>query len=50
MQPVDHDEVQRGFTHVTPVLCEMIDCRKDWTLWALCDRGPVALLGTRRIP
>ncbi|WP_171175084.1 3-hydroxybenzoate 6-monooxygenase [Ruegeria sp. HKCCD8929] len=40
-QPVGHDEVRRGFEHVSPVARQVIDKGKDWKLWVLCDRDPV---------
>lgn len=40
-QPVDRDEVLRGFEHVSPVARQIIDRGKDWKQWVLCDRDPV---------
>ncbi len=40
-QPVDYDEVARGFDHVAPRAQEIIRKGKDWKLWVLCDRDPV---------
>lgn len=40
--PVTHDEVRKGFEHVTPVARQVIERGKDWKLWVLCDRDPVA--------
>ncbi|MRX48994.1 3-hydroxybenzoate 6-monooxygenase [Paracoccus sp. S-4012] len=39
--PVSHDEVRRGFEHVSPVARQIIDRGRDWKLWVLCDREPV---------
>ncbi len=41
-KPVGHDEVRRGFEHVNPVARQIIEKGKDWKLWVLCDRDPVA--------
>jgi len=41
-KPVSHDEVRRGFEHVSPVARQIIEKGKDWKLWVLCDRDPVA--------
>lgn len=38
---VSHDEVRKGFEHVSPVAKQIIDKGKDWKLWVLCDRDPV---------
>ncbi len=40
-QPVDHDEVRRGFDHVHPRARQIIDMGRDWKKWVLCDRDPV---------
>ena len=40
-KPVTHDEVRKGFEHVSPVARQIIDKGKDWKLWVLCDREPV---------
>ncbi|MHA6262913.1 3-hydroxybenzoate 6-monooxygenase [Arenibacterium sp. CAU 1754] len=40
-KPVSHDEVRKGFEHVSPVAKQIIDKGKDWKLWVLCDRDPV---------
>ncbi len=40
-QPVEYDEVARGFDHVAPRAQEIIRKGKDWKLWVLCDRDPV---------
>ncbi len=40
-KPVGHDEVRKGFDHVSPVARQIIDKGKDWKLWVLCDRDPV---------
>ena len=39
---VSHDEVRRGFQHVSPVAKQIIDRGRDWKLWVLCDRDPVS--------
>jgi salicylate hydroxylase len=57
-KPVSHDEVRRGFEHVSPVARQIIDKGSDWKLWVLCDRDPavnwvdgrVALLGDAAHP
>lgn len=56
--PVSHDEVRRGFEHVSPVARQVIDKGQDWKLWVPCDREPamnwvdgrVALLGDAAHP
>ena len=40
-KPVGHDEVRRGFEHVSPVARQVIEKGRDWKLWVLCDRDPV---------
>jgi 2-polyprenyl-6-methoxyphenol hydroxylase-like FAD-dependent oxidoreductase len=40
-KPVSHDEVRKGFEHVSPVARQIIEKGKDWKLWVLCDRDPV---------
>lgn len=40
-QPVERDEVRKGFDHVSPVARQIIDRGTDWKLWVLCDRDPV---------
>lgn len=40
--PVGHDEVRKGFEHVSPVARQIIDRGQDWKRWVLCDRDPVA--------
>ena len=40
-KPVSHDEVRRGFEHVSPVARQVIEKGRDWKLWVLCDRDPV---------
>jgi 3-hydroxybenzoate 6-monooxygenase len=40
-QPVSHDEVRRGFTHIHEKAQKIIEIGKDWKLWVLCDRDPV---------
>jgi salicylate hydroxylase len=57
-QPVSHEEVRKGFDHVSPVARQIIERGKDWKLWVLCDRDPimnwvdgrVALLGDAAHP
>ncbi len=57
-QPVEHDEVRRGFEHVSDTARQLIDRGRDWKLWVLCDRDPimdwtegrVALLGDAAHP
>ena len=41
-KPVTHDEVRVGFEHVSPVARQIIERGKDWKLWVLCDREPIA--------
>jgi salicylate hydroxylase len=41
-KPVSHHEVRKGFEHINPVARQIIDRGKDWKLWVLCDRDPVA--------
>jgi 2-polyprenyl-6-methoxyphenol hydroxylase-like FAD-dependent oxidoreductase len=56
--PVSHDEVRRGFEHVSERARQLIDRGRDWKLWVLCDRDPimawtegrVALLGDAAHP
>lgn len=40
-QPVDREEVRRGFEHVHPRARQIIEHGQDWKLWVLCDREPV---------
>jgi 3-hydroxybenzoate 6-monooxygenase len=40
--PVTREEVANGFAHVSPVARQVIERGKDWKLWVLCDRDPVA--------
>ncbi len=40
-QPVEEEEVLRGFRHVHPRAQEIIRHGADWKLWVLCDREPV---------
>ncbi|QBF33874.1 3-hydroxybenzoate 6-monooxygenase [Thalassococcus sp. S3] len=40
-KPVSHDEVRKGFEHVSPKARQIIDRGRDWKLWVLCDRDPV---------
>lgn len=40
--PVSHDEIRKGFEHVSPVARQIIDRGQDWKRWVLCDRDPVA--------
>ncbi len=40
-KPVTHDEVRKGFEHVSPLARSVIDKGQDWKLWVLCDRDPV---------
>ncbi len=40
-QPVAHEEVRKGFTHIHPRAQEIIEIGRDWKLWVLCDRNPV---------
>lgn len=40
-KPVSHDEVRRGFEHISAVPKQIIERGKDWKLWVLCDRDPV---------
>jgi 3-hydroxybenzoate 6-monooxygenase len=39
---VRDEEVLQGFRHVHPRAQEIIRHGKDWKLWVLCDRNPVA--------
>lgn len=39
--PVSHDEVRKGFEHVSPVARQIIDRGQSWKRWVLCDRDPV---------
>jgi salicylate hydroxylase len=48
-KPVGHDEVRKGFEHVAPVARQIIDKGRDWKLWVLCDREPVARWTDRRV-
>lgn len=41
-KPVSHEEVRNGFEHVNPVARQIIEKGKDWKLWVLCDRDPIA--------
>ncbi|WBU64194.1 3-hydroxybenzoate 6-monooxygenase [Paracoccus aerodenitrificans] len=38
---VDHEEVRKGFEHVTPVAQQIIERGQDWKRWVLCDRDPI---------
>ena len=57
-QPVEEEEVMRGFQHVHPKAQSIIRHGRDWKLWVLCDRDPtenwvdgrVALLGDAAHP
>lgn len=40
-QPVEADEVMRGFQHVAPRARRIIEHGRDWKLWVLCDRDPI---------
>ncbi|MDF1737489.1 MAG: 3-hydroxybenzoate 6-monooxygenase, partial [Minwuia sp.] len=40
-QPVEREEVEKGFEHVSPVARQIIERGRDWKLWVLCDRDPV---------
>ena len=39
---VSNDEVMRGFAHLHEKARKVIEIGKDWKLWVLCDRDPVA--------
>ena len=41
-KPVSHDEVMKGFRHVSPKALQIIEIGTNWKLWVLCDRDPVA--------
>ena len=41
-RPVSHAEVAVGFDHVHPKARAVIEHGRDWRLWVLCDRDPVA--------
>ncbi len=57
-KPVTHDEVRKGFEHISDLPRQIIEKGKDWKLWVLCDRDPiqnwvdgrVALLGDAAHP
>jgi 2-polyprenyl-6-methoxyphenol hydroxylase-like FAD-dependent oxidoreductase len=40
-KPVSHDEVMKGFSHISERAQKIIRCGSDWKLWVLCDREPV---------
>jgi len=40
-QPVEVDEVRRGFAHVHPSAQQVIEQGQNWKSWVLCDRDPV---------
>lgn len=40
-KPVSHDEVRKGFEHITELPRQIIEKGKEWKLWVLCDRDPV---------
>ncbi|MDP6345417.1 MAG: 3-hydroxybenzoate 6-monooxygenase [Alphaproteobacteria bacterium] len=40
-QPVEKDEVRRGFAHINERARSIIEHGRDWKLWVLCDRDPV---------
>ncbi|MBY6155051.1 3-hydroxybenzoate 6-monooxygenase [Vannielia litorea] len=40
-KPVTHEEVARGFEHISPKARQIIEKGKDWKVWVLCDRDPV---------
>jgi len=41
-KPVSDEEVRRGFAHVHERAQKIIAHGRDWKLWVLCDRDPVA--------
>ncbi|WP_439595419.1 3-hydroxybenzoate 6-monooxygenase [Falsiroseomonas sp.] len=41
-KPVAAEEVFAGFAHVHPLAQSIIRQGRDWKLWVLCDRDPVA--------
>ena len=47
--PVEADEVRRGFHSVSPKINKLIERGKDWKLWVLCDREPVANWSSGRV-
>jgi len=57
-KPVEREEVERGFEHISPRARQIIEHGEDWKLWVLCDRDPildwvdgrVALLGDAAHP
>ena len=48
-KPVSSEEVLRGFTHVCDRAQSIIRHGRDWKLWVLCDRDPVAGWQDRRV-
>jgi salicylate hydroxylase len=40
-QPVNRDEVMKGFAHINERAQKIIQHGSDWRLWVLCDREPV---------
>ncbi|HUC62402.1 MAG TPA: 3-hydroxybenzoate 6-monooxygenase [Alphaproteobacteria bacterium] len=41
-KPVSHDEVMKGFSHISKKALQIIEIGTNWKLWVLCDREPVA--------
>ena len=48
-KPVPVEEVRRGFAHVCARAQNIIRHGKDWRMWVLCDRDPVAGWVDRRV-
>jgi 2-polyprenyl-6-methoxyphenol hydroxylase-like FAD-dependent oxidoreductase len=48
-QPVGHDEVRAGFTHIHERARRIIDLAEEWRLWVLCDRDPVPVWTEGRV-
>lgn len=41
-KPVSHDEVMKGFSHISERALKIIRHGTNWKLWVLCDREPVS--------
>ncbi|MFZ1815892.1 MAG: 3-hydroxybenzoate 6-monooxygenase [Rhizobiaceae bacterium] len=48
-KPVSHEEVRRGFEHISERARKIIDHGTDWKLWVLCDRDPVTTWQDERV-
>ncbi len=46
---VTHDEVRKGFEHISAVAQQIIERGSNWKLWVLCDREPTSAWVDRRV-